>query len=94
MATVNDTPREVQRIHARLLRQAGPFRRAILASALTNSALARARRGIAAAHPEMSELERRLLFVEVHYGRDLARRVRARMEGGAGGRAADDRKPP
>ncbi len=55
------------------------MRRATIASDLTNAALRRAWRGIADAHPEMSEWERKLLFVEVHYGRELADRVRAWM---------------
>jgi hypothetical protein len=74
---VDDTWPEARRIQIELLRAAGPERRARMASALTNQALWRARRGIALARPDLSELERRLLFVEVHYGGELARRVRA-----------------
>jgi hypothetical protein len=59
-----------------ILRRAGSLRRATIASDLTNSALARARGGIERAHPEMSDLDRKLLFVEVHYGRALADRLR------------------
>jgi hypothetical protein len=47
-----------------------------MASRLTNQSLWRARRGIALAHPGLSEIERRLLFVEVHYGPDMAQEVR------------------
>jgi len=75
--SVNDTHPEAARMHVELLRQAGRSRRAALASNLTNQAIARARRGIARAHPELSPRERGLLFVEVHYGRELAARMRA-----------------
>jgi hypothetical protein len=74
---VNDTPPEIERKQIALLRAAGPDRRSMLASELTEGALERARRGIADAHPDWTDLERRLLFVQVHYGDDLARRVRA-----------------
>lgn len=73
---MQDTHPDVERLRIDLLRRAGSGRRATLASNLTNSALGRARRGIALANPGLSELERKLLFVEVHYGRGLARRVR------------------
>jgi hypothetical protein len=77
---VDDTHPEARRVQIDLLRKAGPRRRAALASNMTNQALWRARRGIALAHPELSKLERDLLFVEVHYGRDLARRLRTWLE--------------
>jgi hypothetical protein len=73
---VRDTHPDVERVRIDLLRRAGLRGRATLASNLTNRALGRARRGIALANPHMSELERKLLFVEVHYGRDLATRLR------------------
>ena len=76
---VSDTDEACARIQVALLRDAGPARRALIASDLTNAALARARRGIAIAHAELSDLERKLLFVEVHYGADLAAAVRARL---------------
>ena len=74
--SMDDTTAETRRVQIELLRRAGPRRRAAMASGLTNRCLWQARRGIAQAHPELSEVERQLLFLEVHYGRDLARRVR------------------
>jgi len=72
----NDTSGDAEPFQLELLRRAGPQRRSALASALTNQALERAHAGIARAHPDMSELDRRLLFVEIHYGIELAERVR------------------
>ncbi len=73
---MDDTSPDATRIQAELLRRAGTRCRAGLASRLTNQSLWRARRGIALAHPDLSEFDRRLLFVEVHYGADLAQAVR------------------
>lgn len=72
----NDTTPDADRVQRELLRRAGPARRATMASDLTNQAIERARAGIARAHPELSLLEQRLLFVEVHYGAALATQVR------------------
>jgi hypothetical protein len=72
----NDTHPDAERVQIELLRKAGPRRRSIIASRLTNQSRWRARRGILRAHPDLNEADRRLLFIEVHYGRDLADRVR------------------
>lgn len=77
---MNDTDAAVERVWIGLLRSAGPLRRSTLASDLTNRVLRRSRAAIARAHPELSELDRKLLFVEVHYGRTLAERLRAWMQ--------------
>ena len=55
---------------------AGPEQRSAIASALTNHAIEGARAGIARAHPDMSALEQQVIFVEVHYGAELAGRLR------------------
>ena len=73
---MRDTHPDAERFHIDLLRQAGAKRRATIASDLTNTALERARRGIKTANPGMSDRDRSLLFIEVHYGADLAARVR------------------
>jgi hypothetical protein len=44
---------------------------------LSQSAIELSRRAIRRRHPDASEEELGLLFVELHYGRDLADRVRA-----------------
>ena len=66
----------MQRVQIKLLRKAGPDRRGKLASQMSNQAHWRAMQAIAKANPELSELEQKLLFVRIHYGRDLAQRVR------------------
>ncbi len=51
-------------------------RKAALASALRNRTYWLARRAIDEAHPELSEWERKLLFIKTHYGVQLAEQVR------------------
>ena len=72
-----DTHPEIERIQIELLRKAGTQRRLQLGLKLSGEALVIAQKGIRRAHPEVSELEAKLIFVEVTYGKDLADRVRA-----------------
>jgi len=60
-----------------LLRQAPPARRAALALSLSKTAVDLARRALARRMPGRSALEVALAFVALHYGEELARKVRA-----------------
>ena len=71
-----DTHPEIERIQIELLRKAGTQRRLQLGLELSGETLEIAQRGIRRIHPEVSELEAKLIFVEVTYGKDLADRVR------------------
>ncbi|MEK6608540.1 MAG: hypothetical protein AABZ30_12845 [Myxococcota bacterium] len=64
------------RVQVALLRAAGMGRRAALAVSLSSSVIALARAAIRKRHPEYAEREVLLAFVEVHYGRSLAERLR------------------
>jgi hypothetical protein len=77
---MNDTDPEIERVWIRMLREAGPERRGRLASQLSNQVRWRAMEAIGRAHPALSERERNLLFVKVHYGAELEARVRAYLE--------------
>ena len=44
---------------------------------LTDVALTSARRAIERAHPNASDVERKVIFVRLHYGEDLAREYAA-----------------
>jgi hypothetical protein len=59
-------------VQLELLRRATPQERASLALRLSDETLALARRAIDRAFPELDEMHRRLKFVELHYGADLA----------------------
>jgi hypothetical protein len=75
-----DTTADVERVQVALLRAASVSRRLRLAFGLSATAITLARRAIARAHPEASSEERDLLFVELHYGLNLARALRADLE--------------
>jgi hypothetical protein len=73
---VTDTSPEAERAQIQLLRRSTPTERAVLALSLSQTVLDLARRGLRAAHPDASEDDLRVLFVEIHYGRDLADQIR------------------
>ena len=71
-----DTDPEAARVQLELLRRASPARRLALALSLSRTVLGLSRRGIARRLPGAGEEEVGLRFVELHYGRELARAVR------------------
>jgi hypothetical protein len=75
---MNDTDPESERVQIELLRAASPSRRARLALGLSRTVIALSRRALRAAHPDMPEPEIEALWVELHYGRELAEGLRAR----------------
>jgi hypothetical protein len=64
----------------RLLREAGTARRFALMRSLSATVIHLARKAIRDANPDLSERERQLLFVRVHYGEDLAERLRTFLD--------------
>lgn len=72
-----DTHLEAERVQIELLRKATITRRLELAFSLSQEALQLAREGIRQAHPEASEEEIGLIFVEINYSKELADRVRS-----------------
>jgi hypothetical protein len=71
-----DTHPEAERAQIDLLRKATLSQRFARACSLTATTIALARRAIARANPGLSPGEVDLMFVEVHYGRELAARLR------------------
>ena len=67
-------------VQVRLLRAAGTAGRFARARSLSASVIGLARRAIRTRHPAWSEREVLLEFAAVHYGRDLADRVREQLE--------------
>ena len=47
-----------------------------ISTSLTETAIFHAKRAIARAHPELDHAERDLMFIEIHYGKELADQVR------------------
>src|SRR5689334_4174030 len=75
-----DTHPDAERVQIELLRRMTVGQRAELMRSLTHTTIQLARRAIRRAHPEASEEEVGLIFIEIHYGKDLADRVRAYLE--------------
>ena len=72
----SDTPPAIEAIQLDLLRRAGTARRAALALNLSRAAIRASRRAIARRHPELDEQGVLLRWAELHYGEELAGRVR------------------
>ena len=68
------------RVQIQLLRAAGMARRAALARSLSASVIRLSREAIRKRHPEYREKDVLLAFAELHYGEDLATRVRRYLE--------------
>jgi len=80
MNGLTDTHPSAAEVQLRLLREASPARRFALTCSLSSTVVQLSRRGLRQRNPELSDEELDLLFVEVHYGRDLAERVRHYLE--------------
>jgi hypothetical protein len=75
---VNDTDPRAAAVQIELLRRAGPERRAAIAGRLSDDVIRLSRRALREQSPaDLDELELKLRWVELHYGSDLAPRVRA-----------------
>jgi hypothetical protein len=72
-----DTDPDSERVQIDLLRAAGTSRRASLAVGLTRTVIGLSRRALRSAHPELHEAEIEALWVELHYGREIAEGMRA-----------------
>lgn len=69
-----------ERVQIDLLRAAGPARRVSLARSLSASMISLARLAIRKRHPEYDDRQVLLAFAELHYGRDLAERIRRHLQ--------------
>ena len=77
---LSDTHPRIERAQIRLLQQAGTAARFARVRSLSKTAISLARRAIQRRHPELSEREVGLLFVEQAYGKELASRLREDLE--------------
>ena len=78
---MNDTHPAAERVQIELLRKAGTTRRAALALSLSHTVIANSRRALRERMPGATEREVLLRWVSLHYGRELAERVAAYMNG-------------
>ena len=77
-----DTEPDVYRRQIELLRAVSPARRVALALSISQSVIDLARHGVRQALGDASPEEVGLRFVEIHYGRALARQVRDYLASG------------
>jgi hypothetical protein len=75
-----DTTPQAEKVQIELIRQSSVAKRISLVRSLSQTAMFLSRRAIQRANPSLSEREVDLLFVELHYGKDLAERLRSYME--------------
>ena len=76
----SDTPPDIERLQIELLQQKTVAERAALAGNLTHFVIQLSRQAIARQHPEWTQRQVDLKWVELHYGRDLAESVQADLE--------------
>ena len=75
-----DTSFEAEKIQISLLRKANIAKRVSIARSLSKTAIRLSRRAIQRANSQLSERELDLIFVALHYGTDLADRLREYFE--------------
>lgn len=77
---LTDTDPEAAAVQQELLRRASISEKFNLVEALTATVVSLCRQGIRERHPEYSEQDVDLHFVEMNYGRELADGMRRRLE--------------
>ena len=73
---LSDTTRDAEQVQLRLLRDKSPAERLALAVRLSSEVIRASKRAISRAHPELTLRQVGHLFIELHYGRELAEAVR------------------
>lgn len=75
-----DTSPEAERVQIELIRKASVAKRFALMQSLSRSMIQASRENIRQLHPNASEDELAVIFVELYYGKELSERVRADLE--------------
>ncbi len=78
---ISDTAPHIEAMRISMLREAGFTRRAGRALSLSRSVALLSLAAVRKANPGLTESEVGLRFVELHYGKDLAERLRAYLHG-------------
>jgi hypothetical protein len=77
---LSDTSPEAEKVQIELLRKLTVAERFAKVRALTARTVRLSKRAIARASPDLDPEELKLKFIELHYGRELARQVREYLE--------------
>ena len=75
-----DTSPEMERVQIELIRKASPAKIFGLVRSMSQTMIQASRRNIRKLHPDASEEELTLIFVELYYGKQLANLVRSQIE--------------
>ena len=75
-----DTSPQAEKVQIELIRKSSIAKRISVVRSLSRMTMFLSRRAIRRANPSLSKQEVDLLFVELHYGKDLAERLRSYME--------------
>ncbi len=73
---LNDTNPKAEKIQISLLQKAGTAKRASTMISLSQTTINLSKRAILRAHPNYNEKEINIAFVRLHYGKDLADRLK------------------
>lgn len=77
---LSDTSPEMEKVWIQMWRDKTPEFRLQRTFALSDQVITRSRAAIRRLHPEWTDLQCQLFWVEVHYGRDLAQRLRTHLD--------------
>lgn len=73
---LRDCSPEAEKVHIELLRKAGTAKRFSIMASLTDSMRSLSKRAIDRANPNLSEYERKILFVSLCYGEQMGEKLR------------------
>jgi predicted membrane chloride channel (bestrophin family) len=77
---MNDTNPEIEKIQIQMFRNATTLKRFTRARSLTSTVVQLSRQAIRRKHPSFSDQEVKLEFVSLHYGKELAEKVKKFIE--------------
>lgn len=77
---MNDTNKSAEKIQIKLLRKASVCQRIHIANSLSETTRNLSRRAILRANPHYSKQDVDIAFIDLHYGRKLAERLKAYLE--------------
>jgi hypothetical protein len=80
-----DTSPEVERVQIELIRKASPAKIFGLVKSMSQTMIQASRKNIRKLHPDATEEELKMIFVELYYGKELADLVRSQIEKRRGG---------
>ena len=81
MPEPSDTSTDIETVQLELLRAKTPSERGTMALRLSDEVARLSKRAIRRVHPEFSEIEVGQMFVELHYGKELADALRQHQNG-------------